>query len=206
MRLPTEEYEIVLREQGFQRIIGIDEVGRGALAGPVVAAAVRLPENCGIDRIRDSKTVPEAERETLYDQICDGALVWAVGIVDNDVIDEINILQATFRAMKSAVAGLSESPDFALIDGRDMPDIGVPCQALIKGDGLSKSIAAASILAKVTRDRIMRGEHERFPAYAFAQNKGYGTAVHRAAIQEHGPCSIHRLSFLGSILQQRLSL
>ncbi len=203
-RLPTEEYEQHARAQGFVNIVGIDEVGRGALAGPVVAAAVQLPEGCGIERIRDSKVVPEAEREELYEQICAVAIAWGVGVVDNREIDEINILQATFAAMNAAVASLPETPDFALVDGRDMPDVGLVGQALIKGDGRSLSIAAASIVAKVTRDRIMRKEHQRFPVYAFLSNKGYGTAVHRAAIQEHGPCSIHRLSFLGSILQQRL--
>lgn len=203
-RLPTEEHEQNARAKGFTSIVGIDEVGRGALAGPVVAAAVQLPQNCGIERIRDSKVVPEAEREELYEQICSDAIAWGVGVVDNREIDSINILQATFVAMKAAVASLPETPDFALVDGRDMPDVGVVGQALIKGDGRSLSIAAASIVAKVTRDRIMRQEHQRFPAYGFLSNKGYGTVVHRAAIQEHGPCSIHRLSFLGSILQQRL--
>ena len=186
--------------------MGIDEVGRGALAGPVVAAAVELPENCAIAGIRDSKTVPEHEREMLFDHICGEALSWGIGIVHNNEIDSINILRATFVAMKTAVADLPQTPDFALIDGRDLPDVGVPGQALIKGDSLSISIAAASIVAKVTRDRIMREEHLRFPVYGFAKNKGYGTATHRAAIGTHGPCSIHRLSFLTSILQQRLSL
>lgn len=203
---PTDEFERKLRALGYGRIAGIDEAGRGALAGPVVAAAVLLSPDFEVCGVRDSKLIPEPEREELYEKIVDAAAGWGVGIVDNGEIDAINILQATFRAMKHAVSALAAPPDIAIIDGRDAPDVGVPCTALVKGDQLCVSIAAASIVAKVTRDRIMREEDQRFPAYRLAQNKGYGTPFHRSAIERHGPTPIHRLTFLGNVLQQSFSL
>jgi ribonuclease HII len=202
-QFPSHDYERELRCQGYNCIVGIDEVGRGALAGPVVAAAVVLGPECTIDGVRDSKLVPEAEREQLYEMITNRAVCWSVGIIDSEIIDEINILQATFVAMRHAVASLSIVPHYALIDGRDTPSIGVPCQAIIGGDGLSMSIAAASIVAKVTRDRIMREYHETMPNYGFARHKGYATVAHRSAILQFGPVHIHRRSFLGKLMQEQ---
>jgi len=198
--LPTDEHERELRTLGFERIAGVDEAGRGALAGPVVAAAAVLPWNCHIAGVRDSKLIAEPERERLYEEVIIHAAAWCVGIVNNDEIDRINILQATFQAMRIAVRGLAGAADYVLIDGRDNVDVGLPCRAIIDGDALCRSIAAASIIAKVTRDRIMRREHEMLPQYGFASHKGYGTPAHRRAIVEHGPASIHRSSFLGRVL------
>lgn len=204
-QLPTDDYERELRLLGFEKIVGVDEVGRGALAGPVVAAAVLLPCDCAIGGIRDSKLVPEPERERLYEAIVASGAIWSVGIIGNEEIDRINILQATFAAMRIAVGGLGTPADYVLIDGRDRVDVGLPCRAIIDGDALCRSISAASIIAKVTRDRIMRQHHEIMPQYGFARHKGYATAVHRQAIIEHGPTSVHRFSFLGRILQDRVS-
>ncbi len=203
---PTFELENSIRTSGLPLVAGVDEAGRGALAGPVVAGAVILSEDFDLPGVRDSKTIPEAEREALYERIVSQVPAWGVGIVENDRIDRINILQATFAAMGEAVRNLEIRPDFALIDGRDAPDVGVPCRGVIRGDSLSLSVAAASILAKVTRDRIMREHHGSFPRYGFDRNKGYGTKLHREAIQEWGPCTLHRLTFLGSLLQERLPL
>ena len=205
-KLPTNILEQELIASGYRRVAGIDEAGRGALAGPVVAAAVILPEECDVEGVRDSKRVPEAEREELYGKIIASAEAWGVGVIDNSTVDAINILQATFRAMKQAVSSLSIKPDYALIDGRDIPKLEVRSRGVIKGDSVSLSIAAASILAKVTRDRVMRKKGEEFPWYGFQQNKGYGTQKHREAIQEYGPCTLHRLTFLGNLLQERLLL
>lgn len=199
MILPTNDHERSIRALGFERVAGIDEAGRGALAGPVVAAAVLLPHDCTIDGVRDSKLVREPERERLYDAVMERAVCWGVGIVGQDVIDRINILQASFLAMRIAVAEMEILPDYALIDGRDAPDVGVPCQAIISGDALSGAIAAASIIAKVTRDRILRGQHEIMPCYGFDRHKGYGTPEHRRAILEHGATGFHRVSFLGKL-------
>lgn len=198
--LPTSCFEEELRGLGFERVAGVDEAGRGALAGPVVAAAVVLPADCAIAGVRDSKLVPEPEREQLYDAVVGSALAWAVGIVDNEVIDRVNILQATLRAMLSAIESLASRPDYVLVDGRDTVRSLVPCRAIVDGDALCLSIAAASLIAKVTRDRIMREHHERLPAYGFARHKGYGTAEHRRAVLEHGPTAIHRRTFLVKLL------
>jgi ribonuclease HII len=200
---PTNEREQELRLLGFEKIAGVDEVGRGALAGPVVAAAVLLPCDCIIDGVRDSKLVAEPERERLYDDILECAIAWSVGIVDNEEIDRINILQATFKAMHIAVSGLPLSPDYILVDGRDVVPFGIPCRAIIDGDALCHSIAAASLIAKVTRDRIMRNLDQILPHYGFARHKGYGTPEHRRAIIEHGPAGIHRKSFLGKVMQEK---
>jgi ribonuclease HII len=189
-------YRREVQELGFGLVAGVDEAGRGALAGPVVAAAVILPEDCAIEGVRDSKLVPEPERERLYDEIVARAVGWSVGIVSERTIDEINILQATFVAMRDAVAALEPSAEYVLIDGRDAVEMGIPCRAIIDGDALCPSIAAASIIAKVTRDRIMRALDQHLPMYRFARNKGYATAAHRAAIAEHGAADVHRRTFL----------
>jgi ribonuclease HII len=199
---PTHSHEIELRRLGFELIAGIDEVGRGALAGPVVAAAALLPTECRIDGVRDSKLVPEQERERLYEVIIGQAICWSVGIIEQAEIDSINILQATFAAMRQAVTGMTVQPDYLLIDGRDTPALGRPCRAIIGGDALSVSIAAASIIAKVTRDRIMRQLHDLVPQYGFDRHKGYGTDAHRRAILEHGPSSYHRATFLRKLMQE----
>ncbi|MCB0711023.1 MAG: ribonuclease HII [Ignavibacteriae bacterium] len=204
--LPTLELERELQGQGYQLVAGIDEAGRGALAGPVVAAAVILPEDFSLKGVRDSKLIPELEREALYDKVISSVLAYGIGIVDNEVIDKINILQSTFVAMRTAVEQIQIRPDVALIDGRDAPEVGVPAKAVIKGDAISVSIAAASIVAKVTRDRIMRDHHALFPEYGFDKNKGYGTRTHREAIERVGSCTLHRLTFLGNLRQERLSL
>jgi ribonuclease HII len=193
-------YRREIQELGFGLVAGVDEVGRGALAGPVVAAAVILPEDCRIEGVRDSKLVPEPERERLYDEITARALGWSVGIVSERIIDEINILQATFVAMRHAVDALAPRADYVLIDGRDAVEMGIPCRAIIGGDALCPSIAAASIVAKVTRDRIMRALDEELPQFGFARNKGYATHFHRQAIAEHGPATVHRMTFLRKLL------
>ena len=185
---------------GFALIAGVDEVGRGALAGPVVAAAVILPDNCTIDGIRDSKLVPEPERERLYAEIIECAIGWSVGIVEHEVVDDINIRQATFVAMKIAIDALVPRADYVLIDGRDAVELGIPCRAIIDGDALCPVIGAASIVAKVTRDRIMRALDESLPQFGFARHKGYATLEHRNAIVEHGPATIHRMTFLRKLL------
>jgi ribonuclease HII len=201
---PLFEHEAELVSQGYTRVAGIDEAGRGALAGPVVAAAVILDGDRLPERVRDSKLVPEPEREQLYDVITHVAVAWGVGIVDSTDIDRINILQATLRAMLLAVDSLPVVPTHLLVDGRDRPGGGIPCRTIIGGDASCISIAAASIIAKVTRDRIMRRLHDEMPHYGFDRNKGYGTAIHRNAILEYGPSPIHRISFLGKLMQEKL--
>jgi ribonuclease HII len=196
----VDVYRLELQALGFGLVAGVDEAGRGALAGPVVAAAVILPEDCAIAGVRDSKLVPEPEREELYDEIVARAIGWSVGVVSEQVIDEINILQATFVAMRDAVGALEPRADYVLIDGRDAVEVGIPCRAIIDGDALCPSIAAASIIAKVTRDRIMRSIGEQLPQFGFARNKGYATAAHRDAIIEHGPTAVHRRTFLRKLL------
>ncbi len=198
-------YENELYINGNQRgavhfIAGVDEVGRGPLAGPVVAAAVILPPDFDVLGVNDSKKLSEKRREELYDVICEKAAAWSVGLRDNEVIDQINILEATKEAMADAVRGLSKAPDHILIDALTLDSIDIPQTGIIKGDGNSVSIAAASILAKVTRDRMMVRYHETYPAYAFDRNKGYGTKDHYAGIGEAGICPIHRRSFLKKIL------
>ncbi|MBS1912990.1 MAG: ribonuclease HII [Bacteroidetes bacterium] len=204
--LPDYSHEDELRRLGFERIAGVDEAGRGALAGPVVAAAVLLPEGCVLPGVRDSKLVPEPEREQLYHLVAESALAWSVGIVENGTIDRINILQATFQAMRAAVGSLAVRPDYVLVDGRDVIATGHPCRAIIDGDALSVTIAAASLIAKVTRDRIMRDLHDTLPHYGFHRHKGYGTPEHRRAILQHGPAGVHRMSFLGKLLRERPGL
>jgi len=189
------EYDEALRQQGFFLIAGIDEAGRGPLAGPVVAAAVILPEGLRIDGVRDSKIVPQRERERLHDRICTAALAYATGVAQWDEIDRINILQATRSAMMRALAGLSAKPDLVVIDAVRLPELTVMQRPVVRGDAVSACVAAASILAKVTRDRLMIRYHEEFPLYGFARHKGYATQEHLDALRKHGPCPIHRLTF-----------
>lgn len=194
------EFENEAYEKGYNSIAGIDEAGRGPLAGPVVAAAVILPKDALIEGVNDSKKISEKKREKLYGDIINNAISWGVGIVDHTVIDEINILNATRRAMKLAIQNLSVRPDFILIDAEKKVDTdGIPYIPIIKGDALSISIGAASIIAKVTRDRMMREYDKIFPMYGFEKHKGYGTKAHVEAIKEFGPCMIHRRSFLTKI-------
>jgi len=189
-------YENEAKIKGFSICAGIDEAGRGPLAGPVVAAACILCEDIPIYGLDDSKKISENRREILYEEIILKAKCFSVIRIEHDVIDEINILEATKRAMRMCVASLSETPDLLLIDAVDLKDTGIPVQAIIKGDAKSNSIAAASILAKVTRDRIMREYDIMYPGYGFAKHKGYGTKEHYTAIELLSICPIHRRTFL----------
>ena len=184
-----------LWEQGFTLLAGLDEAGRGPLAGPVVAAACVLPERFDLPGLNDSKMLTESKRERLYTQIQAQALDFAVGSADSTEIDAINILQAAKLAMKRAVEGLAVRPQYLLIDALKLPDVHFPQLSLIKGDRLSASIAAASIIAKVTRDRLMLELHTLYPEYSFHKNKGYGTSEHMKALRRLGPCPLHRRSF-----------
>lgn len=184
----------------YSAICGIDEAGRGPLAGPVVAGAVILPKDDRILYLNDSKQLSAAKRDELYDIIYSRAVAVSVGIVDHDRIDEINILQATYEAMRTAVMNLSKRPDILLNDAVTIPGIDIRQVPIIKGDAKSCSIAAASIVAKVTRDRIMAEMDKQYPVYGFAQNKGYGSAGHIEAIRKYGPCKIHRRTFIGNFI------
>ena len=195
------EYERKFAEMGIL-MAGADEAGRGPLAGPVVAAAVIMPEGSRIEGVADSKKLTEKKRELLYEQITKSAVSWAVGIVDVDVIEEINILNAARLAFKKAVEALLPKPDRLLADYITGLDIDVPYTAIVKGDATVYSIAAASIIAKVTRDRIMRKLDEEYPVYGFKKHKGYGTKQHICAIIENGPSKVHRMSFLKKILEK----
>lgn len=189
-------FEEAARQQGFTSIAGVDEAGRGPLAGPVVAAACLIPEDVFIIGVNDSKQLSPKQRCMLYETIIsDSRISFGVGIVSNSDIDEINILQATIRAMLLAIEKLVKRPDYLLIDGLKIPHPLIPCQKIVNGDELSHSIAAASIIAKETRDRLMQLEHMKWPQYGFDKNKGYGTAEHLKALEAHGVCPIHRLSF-----------
>lgn len=190
------DYERDLHRQGYPRVVGIDEAGRGPLAGPVVAAAVVLPDGFHHEDLDDSKKLTARQREILFTELTTRAdIQWAVTVVDAEEVDRVNILEATHEAMRRAVRGLVPDPDHALIDGLPVLPFPVPQTALVGGDGLSFSIAAASVIAKVTRDRIMVEMDARYPGYEFAQHKGYGTALHLAKLRAHGPCAIHRKSF-----------
>ena len=189
------EYEKSLYSKGYEYICGIDEAGRGPLCGPVVATAVILKKGDKIEGVNDSKKLSEKKREALFEEIKERAVAYSVGIVDEKTIDEINILEATRLAMKKAVEGLSQKPDYALVDAEKKVPIDVPYMPIIKGDALSESIAAASIIAKVTRDRMIVELDKEYPEYNFAKNKGYGTKQHTDAIKEHGLCPAHRRSF-----------
>ena len=193
--------ENLYNKESIKNIAGIDEAGRGPLAGPVVVAAVIMKEESFIEGINDSKKISEAKREKLYDLITDEAIAWGVGIVDEKRIDEINILNATKEALTIAVSNLTVKPDYILVDALDRIDTkGIPYTPIIKGDAKIYSIAAASIIAKVTRDRIMRKYDEEYPEYEFEKHKGYGTAKHIEAIKKYGPCKIHRRTFIKNFI------
>ena len=209
-RLEDYEKELVRTEQmkqyekeyaKYSYICGIDEVGRGPLAGPVVAAAVILPKDCHILYINDSKKLSEAKREELYEQIVEQAVSIGIGIVSEKRIDEINILQATYEAMREAVSNLNVIPDLLLNDAVTIPNLPMKQVPIIKGDAKSISIAAASIIAKVTRDRMMVEWDKLYPDYDFASNKGYGSKKHIEALKEVGPCNLHRKTFISSFVE-----
>lgn len=194
--MPSLRYEKKAYESGARLVAGIDEAGRGPLAGPVVAAAAILPYPLRHRTLNDSKQLTPEVRDELYAELTGNpAVAWAVGISDVEVIDQYNILRATWRAMQLALDHLSVKPDYVLVDGRPVPLMGVKQNALVRGDSRSFSIAAASVIAKVTRDRLMLQLHEQYPQYGFAQHKGYGTPEHLAALEQFGPSPIHRRSF-----------
>ena len=187
-------YERMYEEQGL--VCGVDEAGRGPLAGPVAAAAVSLPKDCRILYLNDSKKLSAARREALYEEICQKAVAYGVGLASAEEIDELNILQATYLAMKRALDQLSQTPAVLLNDAVTIPGVTIPQVPIVKGDAKSLSIAAASVLAKVTRDQIMTACDPIFPEYGFARHKGYGTAAHIEALRAFGPCSMHRRTFI----------
>lgn len=190
------EFENKHRSEGFVSICGVDEAGRGPLAGPVCAAAVILPADIEIPGLNDSKKLTDKKRRELFPVICEKAVAYGVAFADHREIDEVNILQATYLAMERAIVKLTVKADFALIDGNRAKDFGIPVETVVGGDGRSASIAAASILAKVTRDDYMLEMAKTYPRYGFEIHKGYGTKAHYAALAEFGPCPIHRMSFL----------
>ena len=190
-----KEQECLLRTKGFKTICGIDEAGRGPLCGPVVAAAVILPKDKCIEGVNDSKKLSEKKREKLYDDIIENAVAYGIGMSDVSVIEEVNILNATKLAMKKAIENLKIKPDYVLIDGNQMIDIDIKGETVVSGDARSESIAAASILAKVTRDRMLVEYDKKYPEYGFAKHKGYGTKAHIEAIGKYGLTDIHRPSF-----------
>lgn len=199
--MPDYEFEKAAVNSGFNCICGVDEAGRGPLAGPVCAAAVILPEGAVIAGLDDSKKLTEKKREKLYDIIKQTAVAYSVAYGTLEEIETVNILEATYLAMNRAIEGLTIKPDFSLIDGNRVPrGIKIPCETIVKGDSKSMSVAAASVLAKVTRDRLMLEYDKKYPEYNFKKHKGYGTKEHTELIKQYGPCEIHRLSFLKNIL------
>ena len=199
--MPDYEFEKAAVNSGFSCICGVDEAGRGPLAGPVCAAAVILPAGAVIEGLDDSKKLTEKKRERLYDIIKQTAVAYSVAYGTLEEIETVNILEATYLAMNRAIEGLNVKPDFALIDGNRVPrGIKIPCETIVKGDSKSMSVAAASVLAKVTRDRLMLEYDKKYPGYNFKKHKGYGTKEHTELIKPYGPCEIHRLSFLKNIL------
>lgn len=194
------EIERLIWQENIQFIAGIDEAGRGPLAGPVAAGAVIFAPYDYIEGVKDSKKLSAKQREELFELIIEKALTYGVGIVDNLEIDRINIRQATFKAMRKAIGSLTKNPEYLLFDGEELPDKMYRQEAVVEGDNRCFTIAAASILAKVTRDRLMLEYHQQYPQYGFDRHKGYGTEFHREMIKKHGPCPIHRRSFLGKIL------
>lgn len=186
----------------FTYIAGIDEAGRGPLAGPVVAAAVIFQKDIFLPFLNDSKKVTQKRREALFDEIKQNAVSYGIGLASNTLIDEINILQATYEAMREAVNALKKTPDILLVDAVHIPDINIKQVGIVKGDAKSVSIAAASILAKVTRDRLMVEYDKIYPKYGFSSNKGYGTAAHIEALKRFGPCEIHRKTFIGKFVSE----
>ena len=193
------EYEQSAELKGYKAICGVDEAGRGPLAGPVCAAAVILPPNTIIDGVNDSKKLTEKKREALFDVIKETAVSYSIAYASVEEIESINILNATMLAMKRAVEGLDVKADYAMIDGNKMPPLDIDGETIVKGDAKSMSIACASILAKVSRDRLLYEYAKEYPQYHFDKHKGYGTAAHREAILEYGPCPYHRMSFLKKI-------
>lgn len=194
-------YENTAYENGYNLVCGVDEAGRGPLAGPVCAAAVVLPKGLILEGVNDSKKLTEKKREALFDVITEQALDWSVAFATVEEIEEINILNAAMLTMKRAVEGLKNPVDFAIIDGNRKPPLEIDCEAVVKGDAKSMSVAAASILAKVSRDRILRQYAVDYPQYGFEKHKGYGTKVHVEALKKYGPCEVHRPSFLKKILK-----
>ena len=190
------EIENSLYAEGYKMICGVDEAGRGPLAGPVCAAAVILPKGLELPGLNDSKKLTDKKRRELFPIIKEQAIAYGIGLASHEEIDEINILQATYLAMERAIAQLEGKPDFALIDGNRAKDFGLPVRTVVKGDSLSASIAAASVLAKVTRDDIMLEMAEKYPEYGFEVHKGYGTKAHYDALRAHGHSEIHRMTFL----------
>ena len=196
-----KEIENEIYEKGINKICGIDEAGRGPLAGPVVVAAVIMPQDSMIEGVNDSKKISEKKREKLYEEITQNAIAWGVGIIDQNEIDNINILNATKKGLTTALTELKEKPEIILVDALTGIDtLGIPYQSIIKGDAKSYSIAAASIIAKVTRDRIMKQWDEVYPKYGFEKHKGYGTKAHIDAIKENGICPIHRKTFVKNFI------
>ncbi len=193
-------YENEAKSKGYNVICGVDEAGRGPLAGPVFAAAVIIPEGHIIEGVNDSKKLSEKKRDLLFDKIIDECVCYSIGTASEREIDEINILQATFLAMKRAVDGLEIKPDLALVDGNQIPPVNADVLTIVKGDGKSASIAAASIIAKVSRDRYMLELAKQYPQYEFERHKGYGTKLHYEKIAEHGICEAHRKTFLKKVL------
>ena len=193
------EYEQSAELKGYKAICGVDEAGRGPLAGPVCAAAVILPPNTIIDGVNDSKKLTEKKREALFDVIKETAVSYCIAYASVEEIESINILNATMLAMKRAVEGLDVKADYAMIDGNKMPPLDIDGETIVKGDAKSMSIACASILAKVSRDRLLYEYAKEYPQYQFDKHKGYGTSAHREAILEYGPCPYHRMSFLKKI-------
>ncbi len=199
--ITLKEHEKNLREKGFKFICGIDEAGRGPLAGPVVVASVIMPENSMIEGINDSKKISEKKREKLYDLILQEAISYGVGIIGQDEIDEINILNATKKGLNMSLQELTTKPDIIIVDALNhINTLGIPYESIIKGDAKCYSISVASIIAKVTRDRIMRQWDEIYPQYGFAKHKGYGTASHISAIKEYGQCPLHRKTFIKNFI------
>lgn len=196
------EYENAALNSGFEVICGIDEAGRGPLAGPVYAAAVILPKGHIVEGVNDSKKISEKKRDLLFDKIIDECVCYSIGIASEQEIDEINILQATFLAMRRAVAGLEIKPDIALVDGNKKPGLDIAEQTIVKGDSKSANIAAASIIAKVSRDRYMLEMAEKYPEYQFEKHKGYGTKLHYEMLEKYGISPIHRKTFLKKLLQK----
>lgn len=203
MSLNMWEYEQKYYDRDITLVCGIDEAGRGPLAGPVCAAAVVLPKDAEIPGLNDSKKLSDKKRRELFPIIKEKAIAWGIAFADEKEIDEINILQATYLAMERAVAQLSLKPEVLLIDGNRAKDFGIPAETVVHGDSLSASIAAASVLAKVTRDDYMLEMAERYPEYAFDVHKGYGTKAHCEAILANGPCEIHRRTFLKKLYGEK---
>ncbi|MCI8965016.1 MAG: ribonuclease HII [Clostridia bacterium] len=203
LKLLKSDEQKIYETENIEYIAGIDEAGRGPLAGPVVVAAVIMPKDSMIEGVNDSKKVSEKKREKLYEQITNEAIAYGIGIIDQKEIDDINILNATKKAVTTAIASLKVKPDLILVDAlTNINTLGVPYKSIIKGDAKEYSIAAASIIAKVTRDRIMREWDEIYPQYGFAKHKGYGTANHIKVIKEIGPCILHRKSFIKNFIQK----